>query len=60
MCVASKDCPCVRGSRRCDLRLTEKLIIIKAYPESLLSTPNELASNCRHTSKFTLKCFKKN
>ena len=50
--------PYVCGSKKCSLYLTEKLTIIKADPESLLNTSDELVSKGRHMSKFTLKCFK--
>ena len=59
-CIASKARPYVCGSRKCDLCLTEKLTIIKADPESLLNTRDELVSKCKHMNKFTLSCFKKN
>ena len=59
-CIASKSRPYVCGNRMRKLCLTEKLTIIKADPESLINTRDELVSKCRHTNKFTLKCFKKN
>ena len=58
--IASKAHPCVCGSTKCDLCLTEKLTIIKADPETLLNTRDELVSKCRHINKFTLRRFKKN
>ena len=59
-CIASKAPQYICGSTKCDLCLTEKLTIIKADPESLLNTRDEPVSKCRHTNKFTLKCFQKN
>ena len=59
-CIASKARPYVCGSRKCDLWLPVKSTIIKADPESLLNTRDELVSKCRHMNKFTLRCFKKN
>ena len=50
-CIASKARPYVCGSRKCDLCLTEKLTIIKADPESLLNTRDELVFKCRHMNK---------
>ena len=50
----------VCGSRKCDLCLTEKLTILKADPVTLLNTPDELMSKCRHMNNLTLRCFKKN
>ena len=58
--IASKAHPYVCGSRKCDLFLTEKLTIIKADPETLFNTRDELVSKCRHMNKFTLTRFKKN
>ena len=52
--------PYVCGSRKYDLCLTEKLTIIKADPEKLLNTRDELVPKCRHMNKFTLRRFKKN
>ena len=60
LCIASKARPYVCGSSKCDLCLTEKVTIIKADPESLLNTRDELVPTCRHMNKFTLRCFKKN
>ena len=58
--IASKAHPYVCGSRKYNLYLTEKLTIIKADPEPLLNTRDELVSKCRLMNKFTLRCFKKN
>ena len=45
-------------TRKCNLCLTERLMIAKADPSSLLNTRDEFISKCRHMNKFTLKCFK--
>ena len=45
------------ASRRCDLCLTEKLLIAKADKRSLLNKRSELASKCRHQNKFYLSNF---
>ena len=58
--IASKVHPYVCGSRKCDFCLTEKLAIIKADPETLLNTLDELVSKRRHMNKFTMRRFKKN
>ena len=58
--ITSKAHRFVCGSRKCDLCLTEKLTIIKADPETLLNTRDELVSKYRHMNKFTLRRFKKN
>ena len=42
-------------SKRCDLCLTEKLMIIKANPKQLLNKKSELISKCRHENKFYLR-----
>ena len=47
-------------ARKCNLCLTEKLMIAKANSSSLLNTRDESISKCRHMNKFTLKCFKIN
>ena len=41
-------------SKRCDLCLTEKLMIITADPDSIPSKRSELISKCRHENKFYL------
>ena len=38
----------------CDLCLTEKLCIIKAYASTLLKKRSELVSKCRHQNKYCL------
>ena len=47
-----------RGTRRCDLCLTEKSIIALADPKVLLSKRTELISKCRHRNKFILNKIK--
>jgi len=46
------------GMKRCNLCLTEKLIIIQADPQTLLNKRTELISKCRHQNKYLLKNFK--
>ena len=46
------------GTRRCDLCLTEKIIIALADPKVILNKRNELISKCRHMSKFILHSVK--
>ena len=53
--IAALSSPYRAGTRRCDLCLTEKLIIAKADPNSLLNSRAELVSKCRHANKFSLK-----
>ena len=40
------------GSRRCDLCLTEKMVIASANPHTTLNKRSELVSTCRHQAKF--------
>ena len=42
-------------SKRCDLCLTEKLMIITANPDRILNKRSELISKCRHENKFYLR-----
>ena len=44
------------GARRCDLCLTEKMIIAAANPHTTLNKRSELVSTCRHRAKF--RCSK--
>ena len=52
--VAAKTSPYICGSNLC---LTEKLLIAKADPRTLLNKRSEIVSKCRHLNKFTLKRF---
>ena len=55
--VATKASPYICSSKRCDLCLTEKLLIAKADPRALLNKRSEIVSKCRYRNKFTLKRF---
>ena len=59
-CIASKAHPYIWGSRKRGLCLTEELIIMKADPETLLNTSDELVSKCRHMNGLTFRRFKNN
>ena len=50
--IAAYASPYKRGSRRCDLCLTEKLKIMREDPALLLNKRSELVSKCRHKNKF--------
>ena len=50
-CIASKAHSYACGRRKCNLCLTEKLTIIKADPETVLNTRDEVLSKCRHMNK---------
>ena len=56
--VACKAHPYTGSTTKCDLCLTEKLAIMKADPESVRNTLDELFSKCRHMNKFKLRFFK--
>ena len=43
-------------TRKCNLCLSEQLAIMKADPESLLKTCDQLICKYRHMNKFTLRC----
>ena len=53
--IAATSSPYKTGTRRCDLCLTEKLIIARADPSTLLNSRGELVSKCRHRNKFNFK-----
>ena len=55
--VAAKAFPYIYGNKRCYLCLTEKLLIAKTYPRTILKKRSEIVSKCRHCNKFTLKRF---
>ena len=44
-------------SKRCDLCLTEKLMILSADKPTLLNKRSEIISKCRHQNKFCLSKF---
>ena len=56
--IASRARPYSNESKRCDLCLTEKLLIMNANKQSLLNKRPELISKCRHQNKFYLCNFK--
>ena len=53
--IISRARPYSNISKRCDLCLTEKLMIIKHSNDNLLNKRSELISKCRHENKFYLK-----
>ena len=50
--IISRARPYNNISKRCDLCLTEKLMIITANPDRILNKRSELISKCRHENKF--------
>ena len=53
--IHSKAYPYRGGSRRCDLCLSEKLVIALSDPETTLNSRSELTSKCRHKWKYSLR-----
>ena len=56
--VYSQSFPYRCGSRRCDLCLTEKLVILRSDPETTLNKRSEIMNKCRHATKFKLSSVK--
>ena len=56
--VATKAHPYICGSRKCDLCLSEKVLIAQGDPEVMLNKRDELISKCRHRNKYTLANYK--
>ena len=52
--ILYKTVPYSCGTRKCDLCLTEKVLIASADPKLLLNSRAELISTCRHQRKFIL------
>ena len=52
--IAKRSTPYKCGTRRCDLCLSEKLLIASAEPSKLLNKRSELISACRHKSKYRM------
>ena len=50
--IAKRAGPYKCGARRCDLCLTEKMVIAAADPATMLNKRSELVSTCRHRAKF--------
>ena len=56
--IASKSQAYNNKSKRCNLCLTEKLLIVNANKQMLLNRRPELISKCRHENKFYLRNLK--
>ena len=56
--VAGKAALYICDSKRCDLCLTEKLLIAKADLRALLNKRSEIVSKCHYRNKFTSKHFR--
>ena len=57
--VELKAYPYKCGAKRCDLCLSEKMVIARSRHGGMLNTRSELVSKCRHRNKFNL-CQVKN
>ena len=57
--IVKKCAPYHPSSKRCDLCITEKLIIIQAKEEGLLNKRSEITNKCRHSNKFSLSTILK-
>ena len=53
--IERKSAPYVSGSRKCDLCITEKMVIATSNPVSLLNSRAEILGTCRHRNKYLLK-----
>ena len=53
--IISRARPYNNISKRCDLCLTEKLMIITANPDRILNKRSKLICKCRHETKFYLR-----
>lgn len=56
--IATKAHPYRCGTKRCDLCLSEKLIIARSKHQGMLNSRSELISKCRHKNKFSLCAVK--
>ena len=56
--INNKATPYIKGTKRCDLCMSEKLCILKAYKSSLLKKRSELISKCPHENKFYITNYK--
>ena len=52
--VIAKAHPYVGGYRKCDLCLTEKLVIARSKHPGIINSRSEIVSKCRHMNKFLL------
>ena len=56
--IARRAAPYKCGTRRCDVCLSEKLVIALSDPSSTLNSRAEIISTCRHRRKFRLSELK--
>ena len=56
--IAAHASPYKCGTRRCDLCLAEKVIIVRSEHRGLLNKRTELISKCRHRNKYILNSLK--
>ena len=53
--VVARSQPYVAGSKKCDVCLTEKMIIARSSHPGMINSRSEILSKCRHMNKFLLK-----
>ena len=56
--ILRKSAPYKCGTRRCDLCLTEKMLILQADTDSILNKHSEIMQKCRHSNKYKLGAVK--
>ena len=56
--IAAKTHPYMCGTKRCDLCITEKVLIALSDPNIFLNKRDEIVSKCRHKNKFKLRVCK--
>ena len=54
-CIVKKCSPYKPASRKCDLCLTEKLVIVEGDSKLMLNERSEIANKCRHSNKFSYR-----
>ena len=52
--IAKRAAAYTSGANRCNLRLEEKLCIMKARLKNLLNKRSEIISKCRHRNRFLI------
>ena len=55
--IIKKCSPYVCGSRKCDICLSEKALILDSDPSTCLNKNTELMQKCRHSNKHKLKAI---
>ena len=53
--VVARSQPYVAGSKKCDVCLTEKMVIARSSHPGMINSRSEIVSKCRHMNKYLLK-----